>query len=51
MKETKEQLIHRLYEFGYITFEEVLILQRDTIAVPNVNLQYNLNSIYTEAND
>jgi len=51
MTDNKEQLIHRLYESGYITFEEVLILQRDSIALPNTNLQYNLNSIYTEPND
>lgn len=45
--ETKKELIQRLYEKQHITFEEVIILQRDTVGLPQINTANNCNNIYS----
>jgi hypothetical protein len=44
--DSKQKIIERLFNIKYITFEEAMILQKDTVALPRLNVLNNLNDIY-----
>lgn len=46
----KEKIIQRLYDKGHITFEEVMVLQRDAGALPQTNMLFTHNNYQVKPN-